>query len=235
MKAKAQIRRLGLALSLLLALSGPFALSQSRNHSAPAPSHQSAPRSQPRSSGPRPESRSSPAPRANNNVYRPPAQGHHFGQWLNQHRDQPLEQQRRALQNDPQFKHLPEQQRQQYEQRLQHFNSLPAERQQQILRRGEVWEHLRPQQRQDFRNFASQYNSLPPDRRQAVRNAIQTLRAMPPEARQREIQSGRFSNFSPQERQMLNSASNLPLAPSPQNNSGSPATGPERYVPRPPR
>ena len=170
------------------------------------------------------------------NQYRPPAQGHHFGQWLNQHRDQSLDQQRRALQSDPQFRRLPAARQQEYEQRLQHFNSLPLERQQQVLRRGEVWEHLKPQQRQDFRNFASQYNSLPPDRRQAVRNAIQTLRAMPPEARQREIQSGRFSQFSPQERQMLDNASNLPLAPAQPgaNQPGPPQTGSGRYVPRPP-
>jgi uncharacterized protein DUF3106 len=122
-------------------------------------------------------------------------------------------------------------------QRLQHFNSLPPERQQQVLRRGEVWEHLKPQQRQQFRNFASQYNSLAPERRQAVKNAIQTLRAMPPEARQHEIQSGRFSQFSPQEQQMLNDASNLPLSPAQPSNEQStpPTTGPGRYVPRPPR
>jgi hypothetical protein len=78
---------------------------------------------------------------------------------------------------------------------------------------------------------------LPSERRQAVRNAIQTLRAMPPEARQRELQSGRFSQFSPQERQMLNDASNLPLAPAESNNRQPepPRTGPGRYIPRPPQ
>lgn len=81
----------------------------------------------------------------------------------------------------------------------------------------------------------SQYKSLPPDRRQAVHNAIQTLRAMPPDARQREIQSGRFSQFSPQERQVLNDASRLPLAPAPQSEGErQPNTGQQRYVPRPP-
>ena len=105
-----------------------------------------------------------------------------------------------------------------------------------MLRRGEVWEHLKPQQRQEFRSFASQYNGLPPERRQAVKNAIQTLRAMPPDARQRELQSGRFNQFSPQERQLLNDASSLPLAPAqPSSQSEPPRTGPQRYVPRPPR
>jgi hypothetical protein len=59
-----------------------------------------------------------------------------------------------------------------------------------------------------------------------VRNAIQALRAMPPDARQRAIQSGRFSQYSPQERELLNGASQLPLAP---------AQPPRNDVPRPPQ
>jgi|SRR5579864_399209 len=250
MKARVQFAKGSVIAGLLLALSAPLSFAQNRrNNSVPQPSHEQSrpsnpqPRGQsqqppryqnaPRSS--QPDFRSAPAPQQRN-TYRPPEQGHHFGQWLNQHRDQPLDQQRRALQNDPQFRHLPPQRQQEYEQRLQHFNNLPPARQEQVLRRGEVWEHLKPQQRQEFRNFASQYNGLPPERRQAVRSAIQALRAMPPEARQREIQSGRFSQFSPQERQMLNDASNLPLAPAQSNPSQSetPQTGPGRYVPRPP-
>src|SRR5262249_61169199 len=98
-------------------------------------------------------------------------------------------------------------------------------------------EHMTPQQRQDFRSLNSQYRNMPPERRQAVRNAIQTLRAMPPEARQREIQSGRFSQFSPDEKQVLNDASRLPLAPSPPQTPSDEqrGTGPQRYIPRPPR
>lgn len=247
MTVSVQLVRWMAAAGLLLAFTAPLSLGQNRrnNQSVPQPNHQ-----QSRPSYPQPRAQSQPryqnAPRpsqpgvdyrsAPQNTYRPPAQGHHFGQWLNQQRNQPPEQQRRALQNDPQFRHLPTTRQQEYEQRLQRFNSLPPARQEQVLRRGEVWEHLKPQQRQDFRNFASQYNSLPPERRQAVRSAIQTLRAMPPQARQREIESGRFSQFSPQERQMLNNASNLPLAPTPgANQPASPQTGPGRYVPRPPQ
>jgi hypothetical protein len=70
-----------------------------------------------------------------------------------------------------------------------------------------------------------------------VKNAIQTLRAMPPDARQREIQSGRFSRFSSDEKQVLNDASRLPLAPSPQQSeSGDQGDKrPQRYIPRPPQ
>jgi hypothetical protein len=135
------------------------------------------------------------------------------------------------LESDPQFRRLPSSRQQQLEQRLQRFNSLPSDRQQQVLRRMETWEHLTPQQKQEFRGVGTQFNNLPPDRRQAVRNAIESLRAMPPQAREHEIQSGRFSQFSPQERQILDGASRLPLAPS----ENPPETGPNRYVPRPPQ
>src|SRR5262249_2483754 len=116
------------------------------------------------------------------------------------------------------------------------------DRQHQVLRRMETWEHLTPQQKQNFLGMRSQFNSLPADRRRAVHNAIDTLRAMPPDARQRALQSGPFSQFSPQERQILNDVTRLPLASAPQQ---SPSSAPEsqspeqnsgehRYVPRPP-
>jgi hypothetical protein len=60
----------------------------------------------------------------------------------------------------------------------------------------------------------SQLRDLPPDRRQKVRTAIRDLSVMPPEQRQQVIESDRFKNeFSPQERGLLTSASQLPLAP----------------------
>jgi hypothetical protein len=46
-----------------------------------------------------------------------------------------------------------------------------------------------------------------------MQNAVNALRAMPPDARERAIQSGRFSQYSPQEQEMLRGVSKLPLAP----------------------
>jgi len=43
--------------------------------------------------------------------------------------------------------------------------------------------------------------------RPAVRNAIAALRAMPPAARERQINSGRYASFSPEERELLLKAS----------------------------
>ena len=55
---------------------------------------------------------------------------------------------------------------------------------------------------------------LPPDRRKKLRTAIRDLSAMPPDQRQQVIDSDRFKNeFSPEERGLLSSASQLPLAP----------------------
>lgn len=205
-----------------------------QNRPPSEPRYQSRPQSQPRYQ-PQPRRGAEPAPTRNYDVprpYTPPSQGRHSGQWLYQHREQPLDQQRRALENDPNFRRLPAQRQQQLEQRLQHFDSLPPDRQQEVLRRMETWEHLTSAQKQQFRSMDSQFRNLPPERQRAVRNAIQSLRAMPPQARQRAVDSGRFNDFSPQERQILNNAARLPLAPA---QGEQPTTGPNRYIPRPPQ
>lgn len=51
---------------------------------------------------------------------------------------------------------------------------------------------------------------LPPARKE-VQNVILALRAMPPDARQRQIDSGRYTNFSPEEINLLRSSSHLPI------------------------
>ena len=108
----------------------------------------------------------------------------------------------------------PEQRQQKLRDRLQRFNGLPPQQQQRILNRMETWEHLTPQQKSEARQVYSQIRQLPPDRRNAMQNAINALRAMPPDARQRALESGRFSQYSPQERELLNGVTQLPLAPS---------------------
>ena len=56
-------------------------------------------------------------------------------------------------------------------------------------------------------NSATQ--QIPSGVRPRVRNAIDALRAMPPDARERQLNSGRYDNFSPEERELLNNASQL--------------------------
>lgn len=231
-----QSGRLVLAAWALVALGTLPSPAQNRRssepRSAPRPPQvqRAAPRPAPERARPeRPQPSQPPRP------YEPPKEGHHSGQWLNRHREQSLDQQRQALEKDPQFRRLPPERQQRLEQRLERFNSLPPDRQQQVLERMEKWEHLTAQQKEQFRSVDSQFKSLPLERQQAVRNAIQTLRAMPPEARQRAIESGRFSHFSPEEQHLLNDASRLPLAPAPADQpEEAPATDRQHYVPRPP-
>ncbi len=75
----------------------------------------------------------------------------------------------------------------------------------------------------NYRIANSTMQQLPPPRPE-VQNAIRALRAMPPDARQRQIDSGRYSNFSPEERELLSNVSQLPLA----------WEKPPERVPRPP-
>lgn len=138
----------------------------------------------------------------------------HAGDWLRYHRNMPLNEQQRALQNDPQFRHLSPQQQQQLEQRLQHFSNLPPQQQQRMLNRMETWEHLTPEQKDQARQVFGQMRQLPPDRRRMVTSAIHDLRTMPPAQRDQIIDSDRFKGmFSDQERDIVRGASRLPLAP----------------------
>jgi hypothetical protein len=57
---------------------------------------------------------------------------------------------------------------------------------------------------------SSAKQDVPSGLRPVVRNAIRTLRAMPPEAQQRRLASGRYDNFSPEEREVLISATERP-------------------------
>lgn len=55
--------------------------------------------------------------------------------------------------------------------------------------------------------------------RQEVRNVIQALLAMPPEARRRQIESGRYQNFSPEEQDLLNQVAQASPRGEPQKNA----------------
>ncbi len=148
-------------------------------------------------------------------VPRPPsAAQRHGGDWLRKNRDLSLADQQKALQNDPQFRKLPQQQQQRLVNRLQNFNSLTPQEQQQRLNRIETWEHLTPQQKSQARQLASQWQQLPQQRKQMMKTAIGDLRGMPPDQRERVLESDRFKGmFSDQERNMLRETTKLPLAP----------------------
>jgi hypothetical protein len=163
--------------------------------------------------------------RAERRQERQPAQlqGNHAGQWLRRYKDLPPEQQQKALESDSQFRSLPAARQEILRERLKRFSSLPPQQQNRILQRMETWEHLTPAQKQQARQLYSQLQDLPPERRQKVRTAIRDLSVMPLEQRQQIIESDRFkSEFSPQERGLLDRASQLPLAPA-ENGPNEPA------------
>jgi hypothetical protein len=145
---------------------------------------------------------------------RPQNQPGHAGNWLRRYKDMSPAQQRRALENDPQFRKLPPQRQAELQRKLQHFSSLPPQQQERVLRRMEVWEHMTQEQKQQAKQIFQQFKQLPPDRRQALNGAIRSMRGLTPAQRESLINSPQFQNaFSPQERGLLRGASRLPLAP----------------------
>jgi len=144
----------------------------------------------------------------------PQNQPGHAGNWLRRYKDMSPAQQRRALENDPQFRKLSPQRQAQLQKRLQHFSSLPPQQQERVLNRMETWEHLTPDQKAQARQLFQQFKQLPPERRKAVNRAIHDMRHLSPEQRDQLINSDIFRNsFSPQERGILGGISRLPLAP----------------------
>ena len=142
----------------------------------------------------------------------------HLAEWMDRHSNMPLEQQQRALQNEPGFHDLPPQTQQRMLDRLSRLNNMPPDQRRRILERNEVMEHLTPNQRQQVRGAMQQLGALPADRRRVVARAFRDLRDMPPAQRQATLDSEGFrSQFSDTERGTL---SNLlavePLLPPPQ-------------------
>jgi len=136
--------------------------------------------------------------------------GRKMGDWLQEHKDLPLDQQLKLLENDPKFKKLPPERQNALRERLKKFNSLPPEKRAHALQRMEFLAKLTPQQRQQLRDANQQLKVLPPERQVAVHTALRHLRQMPPAERQQVIQSDRFrSTFSDQEQKLISQLAEL--------------------------
>jgi len=151
------------------------------------------------------------APQKAPNANRPDQKGgRKMGEWLQAHKDLPLDQQLKLLENDPGFKKLPAARQAALRERLKTFNSLPPEKRTQALQRMEFLSKLTPQQRQQLRDANQQLKVLPPERQVAVHTALRHLRQMPPAERQQVIQSDRFrSTFSDQEQKLISQLAEL--------------------------
>jgi hypothetical protein len=136
--------------------------------------------------------------------------GHKMGDWLQAHKDLPLDQQLKLLESEPGFKKLPADRQAAFRERLKNFNSLTPEKRAQALQRMEFLSKLTSQQRQELRSANEQLKGLPPDRQVAVHTALRHLRQMPPAERQQVIQSDRFrSTFSDQEQKLISQLAEL--------------------------
>jgi hypothetical protein len=128
----------------------------------------------------------------------------HLGDWLNQHRGQPVQEQERMLRNDPNFNRLPSGYQQRLLQQLHQVNQMPEDERQRRLGRAEMLEHLSPGERMQVNDSFRRMSMLPPDRRATITNAFRDLRAVPPDQRPTVLNSSRYQNqFSPDERGML--------------------------------
>jgi len=151
-----------------------------------------------------------PAPAQKN---RPAQKGQRkMGDWLQAHKDLPLDQQLQLLENDPNFKKLPPDRQNALRERLKKFNSLTPEKREQAVQRMEYLAKLTPQQRQQLRDANQQLQSLTPDRRVAVHKAVRHLRQMSPNERKQTLASDRFkTTFSIQEQKLISQLAELNL------------------------
>jgi hypothetical protein len=128
----------------------------------------------------------------------------HLQQWMEQHRNLPLNDQMRELDNIPGFRELPQKTQQRYRDEIAKLYNMTPQQRDRILERTEALERLTPEQRQQWNGAVQQFNALPAPRLNLVRTALRHLREMPPAQREEVIDSAPFrSQFSDGERGML--------------------------------
>ena len=128
----------------------------------------------------------------------------HLGDWLNQHRGLPVQEQERMLRNDPSFYRLPPADQQRLIQQLHQVNQLPEDQRERRLARAEALEHMSSQDRMNLNLSGRRLAALPPDCQALVSHAFRDLRSVPPEQRQMVLNSARYQGvFSPEERGIL--------------------------------
>lgn len=155
---------------------------------------------------PQREVRPAPRPGGEQGQARHPAQGGFFQRL----RELPPDQQRRVMDNSPQFQRLPPQRQEMIRERLRAWNEMSPQQKERVRQREEIFQALSPAQRQEARRLFPQYRDLTPARRQAVLVAFRHLRDLPPEQRQSYLQSQYVrEQFSPHERNILQGLNQL--------------------------
>ena len=127
-----------------------------------------------------------------------------MGQWLEDHKNLPPDQQEKLLENDPSFKKLAPARQAELKERLRKFNSLTPQQRERALNRMQYMASLTSEQRQQIREAGKELQGLPQDRQVMVHKVLRHLRQMDPQERQQVIDSDRFkSTFSEQERGII--------------------------------
>jgi hypothetical protein len=130
--------------------------------------------------------------------------GPHLGDWLRMNRGKPLDQQKKLLESDPDFKKLPPERQEELKQRLQKFNNLQPAKQDLILQRLDKLNRMTPQQRAMARALVDRMRLLSQERRVAVRQFFHALTLMTPDQRQKALTSDDFNTkFNPEERDII--------------------------------
>ena len=173
----------------ILCIAGLLSLAAPAQHRGPMPFH---PPAQGNSQKPSKNSGNNPKP------------AHKMGDWLNEHKDLPPDQQEKLLENDPNFKKLSPERQAELKERLRKFNNLSPEQQQRVRQRMQFMASLTSDQRQQVRDANQQLQGLPQDRQVMVHKALRHLRQMDPQQREQEMNSERFKGiFSDKERGIL--------------------------------
>ena len=106
--------------------------------------------------------------------YAPPSelpQGH-LGDWLNQHRNLPVQEQERMLRNDPSFHRLPPDEQQRVVRQLHQVSQLTEGQRQRRLARAAIIERLSPQEQMRINLSARRWVELPPERQATMKSAF---------------------------------------------------------------
>jgi hypothetical protein len=127
-----------------------------------------------------------------------------LGDWLNQHKTVPVQEQERMLRSDPSFRGLPASEQQRVVQQLHQVNQMPDEQRQRRLARAEALEHMSPQDRARVSGSAQRWVAQPPERQAMMKSAFRDLRGVPEDQRLTVLNSDRYKGqFSAEERGIL--------------------------------
>jgi hypothetical protein len=145
-------------------------------------------------------------PPSRNAQERPSVTGprHRAGDWLRRFKDVPPDQQKKALDSDPQFKQLPPDRQERLKKRLDQFNNMSPDEKQKVLDRMAAFQKLTPEEKEAVRQLHQQTHELSDDRRVMVRKAFHLLKDQSADDRQKTMNSDHFKNtFNEQERGII--------------------------------